>query len=146
MQIPPGGRITYLHEYILLGTLWQWRSLEQSQLIRGIAMKGKPGNGCGRPTVITGPRIAESLRAEKLVVSVRFHSQNYEKPQKQMCVNNSRTVPSESTFRVFIQKKFVTGTQTAPPLPLNYCSSALECLGANTYTAAPLFSENKNVD
>lgn len=35
--------------------------------------------------VITGPRFAESLGAEKLAVSVRFHSQNDRKPQKEMC-------------------------------------------------------------
>ena len=41
MQIPQGGRITYLQEYVLLSILWQQSSLEQCQTNQGNSNEGK---------------------------------------------------------------------------------------------------------
>lgn len=109
MPIPQGGRITYLQEYVLLSILWQQRSLERFQMNQGNSNEGKAF--LFQVIVLVGQQW--SLPQGLLMVSCETNwwselcliPQSYRKPLKQAHANNSRAVPSKSTFGVLTQKK-----------------------------------------
>lgn len=110
MQIPQGGRITYLQKYVPLSIFWQQRSLDQCQVNQGNSNEGKAF--LFQVTVPVGQQW--SLLQGLLMAwgqtnwwswSCLIHHSSYRKPQKQVHGSNSRAVPSKTLLEFWLKRK-----------------------------------------